>query len=371
MAAEPGQRHAGVPARRPPGRRIRFDHQRAHAGAREVPRGGCSEHPAAHDDDLCRRRKRGARVGDERHRLRRRREGRLGWGHARRRAYHRPMPRSEELRFRAGDAELTGTLMLPDGEADRHPWAVLVPSWLPRDRDGGWDRSGHAAWFAPVGADPPPGLLARIARALVARGVASLRFDPRGCGSSSGSWEASDLFTRIDDVRDAIGAMRSRRDLDLRRTAVIGHGEGASIAISVAIGDPAVGAVGLIGPAARSLRDVLRRGAAARERTGADREHPVVAALDRAVDELIERTERREAEMTLRIGSERVRLTLAGWEQAIHTPALALATMLHRNVVIAHGASDAWADRDESDLLAAVLACAGTAPVLQVVDGRG
>ena len=58
-------------------------------------------------------------------------------------------------------------------------------------------------------------------------GVASLRYDPRGCGESDGAWEEVDLFTRIDDARDAIGAMRSRRELDLRRTAIVGHGEGA------------------------------------------------------------------------------------------------------------------------------------------------
>lgn len=283
------------------------------------------------------------------------------------------MPHSEELRFRAGDTELAATLTLPDGPADgvRFPWAVLVPSWLPRNRDGGWDRVRHRHWFARPALDERAGLLSRVADALAARGVGSLRYDPRGCGESGGSWEESDLFTRIDDARDAIGAMRSRRELDLRRTAIVGHGEGAVVALSVAIGDPAVGAVGLIGPAARSLRDVLRRGAAVRSRSGAERQHPAVAALDRVADEVVERAERREPHITLTIGDEPVRLRLAGWEQAIHTPALALATMLHRNVVIAHGASDAWTDPDESRLLVDVLSAAGTQPVLQIVNGAG
>jgi alpha-beta hydrolase superfamily lysophospholipase len=232
---------------------------------------------------------------------------------------------------------------------------VLVGSWLPRGRDGDWDREAHAAWFAPPAPGAPPGLLARLAEALAGRGVASLRYDPRGCGESGGAWEQVDLFTRIDDARDAIGAMRSRRELDLRRTAIVGHGEGAAIAMSVAIGDPAIGAVGLIGPSARSLRDVLRRGVAERSRTGVDREHPVVAALDRGAEELIERAERREAAMQLIVEAHTVGLRLAAWEQAIHTPGLALASMLHRNVVIAHGSADAWADPDESELLASVL----------------
>jgi uncharacterized protein len=275
---------------------------------------------------------------------------------------------SEDLRFRAGDLSLAATLTLPDGDG-RLPWALLVGSWLPRIRDGGWDRERHPAWFAPADRNDGIGLLQRLADALAERGVASLRYDPRGCGESTGDWDGSDLFARIDDARDAIGAMRSRRELDLRRTAIVGHGEGAGIALSVAIGDPAIGAVGLVGASARSFRDVLRRGVAERSRTQADRRHPAVAALDRAAEELIERVGRREPSIGLDIGGEIVHLGLAAWEQAFHTPPLALATMLHRHSVLLHGAADAWADVDESHLLAAALSEAGNAPDLQVVAG--
>lgn len=275
----------------------------------------------------------------------------------------------DELRFRAGDASLAGTLILPEA-GGRRPWALLVPSWMPRTRDGGWDRERHPGWFAP----PPPGdegagLLARLADALAERGIASLRYDPRGCGASDGSWERTSFFTRIDDARDAIGAMRSRPELDLRRTAIVGHGEGAGIALSVAIGDPAIGAVGLIGAAARSLRTVLRRGVAERARTGIDRRHAAIAALDGASEELLERAGRREQSMDLVIGDETVTIGLAAWEQAIHTPAIALATMLHRETVLLHGDDDAWVDPVESELLAAALAEAGNAPDRRVTPG--
>ncbi len=280
------------------------------------------------------------------------------------------MPRSEDLGFRAGDVALGGTLLLPDGPGP-HPWVVLVPSWLPRGRDGDWDRAGHPSWFATLAPDAPPGLFDRLADALASREVATLRFDPRGCGTSGGDWPAADLFTRIDDVRDAIGAMRSRPELDLRRSAVVGHGEGCGTALSVAIGDPAIGAVGLVGTSARSLRDVLRRGVAERGRTGIDRQHPLVIALDRSAEELIERVDRREATLTLELDGDRVELALRGWEQAFHTPPLALATMLHRNVVLAHGTSDAWADPAESRIIASVLAAAENEPVVQIAPGSG
>ncbi len=276
----------------------------------------------------------------------------------------------EELRFRAGDASLAATLTLPAGEG-RLPWALLVPSWLPRTRDGDWDRAGHPAWFAPGDASAPHGLFRRLAAALADRGVASLRYDPRGCGESDGAWEQTALFTRIDDARDAIGAMRSRRELDLRRTAIVGHGEGAGVALSVAIGDPAIGAVGLIGAPARSLRSVLRQAVAERARTGVDREHPLVAALDRSAEELIERADRRETTLVITVGTEPVELDLAAWEQGFHTPTLALATMLHRDVVLAHGTADAWADVEESRILADVLTGAGNQPELQLVAEAG
>lgn len=278
------------------------------------------------------------------------------------------MVTTEQLRFRAGDASLAGTLMLPDATA-RRPWALLLPSWLPRGRDGSWDRIAHPAWFAPPRPDETPGLLERIAEALAIRGVASFRYDPRGCGESDGTWSETAFFTRIDDARDAVGAMRSRPELDLRRTAIVGHGEGAGVALSVAIGDPAVGAIGLIGASARSLRTVLRRGVSERARRRVDLEHPLVRSLDQAAELLLERAERREPELTIDVAGEEVRLRLAAWEQAIHTPPIALATMLHREAVLLHGADDAWAEPDESRLLAAALIDAGNEPQLTVTPG--
>jgi pimeloyl-ACP methyl ester carboxylesterase len=288
------------------------------------------------------------------------------------------MPRSEEVAIRAGEIELAGTLTLPDGPPapgarGRFPNVVLLASWLPRGRDGDFDRIGHASWFA---TGPMPGgtgvLLERLADALAGHGVASLRYDKRGCGASGGEWATTDLFTLIDDVRDALGWVRSRSDLDLRRTGLMGHGEGASLAMSVAIGDPAVGALTLVGASARSWRDVLRRGVAERTRTSQDRDEPLVAALDRFAEELIERADRGEREMPLPLPDRQaVTLGLAAWEQAFRTPPLALATMLHRSVGLVHGERDAWADPDESRLLAAVLRDAGNQPSLRLVDDAG
>ena len=330
----------------------------------------CADHPATDHDHLGRLGQLRARIGHEGHRLGRRGElGRRGTHLAVERTIG-AVARSEEVRFRAGSEMLAGTLTLPETGEGRLPWALLVPSWLPRTRDGDWDREQHPEWFAPA-AGAPRALLARLAEALAARGVATFRYDPRGCGESGGDWASSDLFTRIDDARDAIGAMRSRPELDLRRTAVVGHGEGTVIALSVAIGDPAIGAVGQVGAWARSFRDVLRRGVGERSRTETDRDHPIVVALDRAAEELIERAARREPRMSLILDGGPVELNLAGWEQAFHTPPMALATMLHRPLVLLHGGADAWSAPDEGRLLEATLREAGNEPAFQLVDAAG
>jgi pimeloyl-ACP methyl ester carboxylesterase len=286
--------------------------------------------------------------------------------------YPRGMARSEELNVRAGEAMLAATLTLPDEQPPsdrrgRYPTALLLSSWLPRSRDGGYDRSRHPTWFGP--GPMGPGALARLAEALAAHGVASLRCDPRGCGASEGAWEQVDLFTKIDDARDMLGAIRGHSALDLRRTGLVGHGEGASLALAVAIGDPAISALTLIGAAARSWRDVLRRAVAARGRDGWDRQHPIVAAVDRWSEDLIERAERREGDFDMFLSQrQHVTMALAGTEQAIRTPPLALATMLHRSVSLVHGEHDHWTDPDESRLLAASLA-GQTPPALRLVKG--
>jgi alpha-beta hydrolase superfamily lysophospholipase len=286
--------------------------------------------------------------------------------------YPRGVARSEELRVRAGEVMLAGTLTLPSeppppDRRGRYPTALLLPSWLPRSRDGGYDRSGHPTWFRP--GPMRPGTLARLAEALAAHGVASLRCEPRGCGASEGEWEKVDLFTKIDDARDMLGAIRGHGALDLRRTGIVGHGEGACLALAVAIGDPAISALTLIGAAARPWRDVLRRAVAARGRDGWDRQHPIVAALDRWSEDLIERADRREGTFDLLLApGERVMVALAGTEQANRTPPLALASMLHRSVSLVHGGDDHWTDPDESRLLAASLAGANP-PAVRLVQG--
>ena len=175
------------------------------------------------------------------------------------------MARHLEQSITAGSATLAGTLTLPDAAAGRVPAVLLLASLLPRDRDGRFDTVQHPGWFDSAN-QAGPGILARLAAALADHGVASLRYDKRGCGQSDGSWEESGLFTLIDDARDALAVLRGHDEVDASRIGLVGHGEGATLALSVSAADPAVGPLTVIGAPARGWRDVLRRGVAERAR---------------------------------------------------------------------------------------------------------
>jgi fermentation-respiration switch protein FrsA (DUF1100 family) len=131
----------------------------------------------------------------------------------------------------------------------------------------------------------------------------------------------------------------------------------------------------VVGAPARALRDVLRRGVAERARRAAagvpGPRHPFVTALDRGLEELLERAPRGEPTMTLHLpGGRRTTLALPPWEQALRVSNRALATLQRRSVTMVHGIADEWVDPDESELLAAALAGSG-APRRLLVPGAG
>jgi hypothetical protein len=103
-----------------------------------------------------------------------------------------------------------------------------------------------------------------------------------------------------------------------------------------------------------------------------DHAQPLDASLERGSEELIERADRHEPAIPLRLRSgEELVLGLAAWRQAFQTPPFALATMLHRSVTCVHGAMDAWSDPDESKLLVEALRRGANAPQLRIVGGAG
>jgi uncharacterized protein len=133
-----------------------------------------------------------------------------------------PFPYKEEvvsIANAAAGVELAGTLTLPKGQGP-FPAAVLVAGSGPQDRNESL-------------ADHKPFLV--LADTLTRKGIAVLRYDKRGIGSSTGSVDNSTTVDFAGDAEAAVAYLRSRKDIDGRRIGMIGHSEGAIIAPYVAI----------------------------------------------------------------------------------------------------------------------------------------
>ena len=153
---------------------------------------------------------------------------------------------------RAGEPTLRGTLVLPDDAGDAAvPAALLIAGSGPTDRDGN-----------------QPGLrndsLKKLAEALAERGVATLRYDKRGAAGTPlaedpAAGEAS-LTPAVYAADAAAAAVALDADPRTGLVSLIGHSEGALLALMAGV-DPAVASVvslaGVGRPAAVLLREQL------------------------------------------------------------------------------------------------------------------
>jgi len=84
--------------------------------------------------------------------------------------------------------------------------------------------------------------------ALSTSGFAVLRLDDRGVGESGGDVARNSLSIQALDAIAQIDFLRSRPDIDAERIALLGHGEGANVAIMVAAKRPDLKALILLAP---------------------------------------------------------------------------------------------------------------------------
>ncbi|MGC4892743.1 serine aminopeptidase domain-containing protein [Micromonospora sp. DT31] len=130
---------------------------------------------------------------------------------------------------------LAGTLALPDGPGP-HPAALLLPSFGATDRDGDLRHL-------------PLGIQRQLAAALAGAGIASLRYDRRGVGGSTGEFLRTGFHDNVDDAAAVFAALRADPAVNGGRLFLVGHGEGALTSIALAArGVPVAGLVLLAAP---------------------------------------------------------------------------------------------------------------------------
>lgn len=137
---------------------------------------------------------------------------------------------SREVSFpsRAGGVTLAGTLTLPDSVPPRAALVLVTGSGL-QNRDE--ELFGHKPFLV-------------IADFLTRRGIAVLRYDDRGFGSSEEELRAlTGDATTADFALDALGAfdfLAAQPGLDGGKCGILGHSEGGTIAFMAAAAEPAV-----------------------------------------------------------------------------------------------------------------------------------
>ena len=135
---------------------------------------------------------------------------------------------TEEVSFANGDAVLKGTLVLPEGYGRKTPVLLMVTGSGLQNRDE--EINEHKPF-------------AVIADALARAGIATLRYDDRGFGESTGDLVNCTTEDLKADALAGIGLLRERFD----KVGVIGHSEGGTIALMLAAENKADFIVSLAG----------------------------------------------------------------------------------------------------------------------------
>lgn len=156
-----------------------------------------------------------------------------------------PFPyRSEEVRIpnpRAPGVTLAGTLTLPPG-AGPFAAAILISGSGAQDRDE--SLMGHKPF-------------AVLADHLTKAGIAVLRYDDRGTGQSTGSFQGATSADFATDAAAVFGYLRTRPEIARDAIGYIGHSEGGMVGPLAAPDSPGLAYMVLLAGPGERTRDVL------------------------------------------------------------------------------------------------------------------
>ncbi|MFN8333596.1 MAG: alpha/beta fold hydrolase [Cyclobacteriaceae bacterium] len=133
----------------------------------------------------------------------------------------KPYPYYEEdVAFENKTASITlaGTLTLPKKDGV-FPTVILISGSGPQNRNE--ELMGHKPFLV-------------LSDYLTRNGIAVLRFDDRGVGKSTGSFQTATSADFATDVTAAVEYLKTRKEVDKKKIGLIGHSEGGAIAPMVA-----------------------------------------------------------------------------------------------------------------------------------------
>lgn len=136
---------------------------------------------------------------------------------------------------------LAGTYTAPNDGA-KHPAVVLLTGSGAQDRDEAI--MGHKPFLV-------------LADHLTRSGIAVLRYDDRGVGGSGGRLDETPHATQQKDASAALTWLKGQAEVDPARVGLVGHSEGANIAILAASADKQVGFIVLLAGMGVSGKEIL------------------------------------------------------------------------------------------------------------------
>ncbi len=142
---------------------------------------------------------------------------------------------------------LAGTLTIPAGATAAAP----VPAVITITGSGSQDRDEAISLFK--GFRP----FREFADSLARRGIAVLRMDDRGFGSSGGNAATATSADFAKDIQAGLAWLRTRPEIDRNRLGLIGHSEGGLIAPMVAKDEPSLKGIVLLAGTAYTGRQIL------------------------------------------------------------------------------------------------------------------
>lgn len=167
-----------------------------------------------------------------------------------------PFPyKSEDITYHDAFTGLTygATITIPEGKGPFRA-ALLITGSGPQNRDE--ELLGHKTF-------------AVLADALTRNGIVVLRVDDRGVGKTTGQFKGSTTADFAFDARAGLNYLRSRPEVDKKKTGLIGHSEGGMIAPMVAAGNKDVNFIVLLaGPGIKISQLMAEQNAAISHQAG-------------------------------------------------------------------------------------------------------
>ncbi|MDP2389189.1 MAG: alpha/beta fold hydrolase, partial [Acidobacteriota bacterium] len=156
------------------------------------------------------------------------------------------LPGDEAVTIPATGFNLAGSITKPVNATAPLPALILIGGSGPTDRD-------ETVAGIPV--------FGQLARDLVAAGFIVVRYDKRGVGQSGGRSESVTIADYAEDARSVLVWLEKRKDVDKERIGLVGHSEGALVAMLLAGRERGkVGAMALLaGPSASGATIVLEQ----------------------------------------------------------------------------------------------------------------